>query len=645
MRYIITLTFLLFTLITWGQIQENAPWGNDPNIQRRGNLTLKEISTAAENYFSTIDKDKKGSGYKPFKRWEYNWSNFLKSDGTFSTKEDLWKAWGEKKAMNTQSFQRKTDVSNWTPLGPNMNSNTYYSATNKKQTGQGRVNAVAVDPSAPNTYYVGTPAGGIWKSIDAGVNWTPLTDELPQIGVSGIAIHPTDSNTIYIATGDDDANNSFSVGVWKSEDGGITWNNTGELQGNPITSHEIYIQPNNPETILVATSTGIQKSTNGGASWSVKLNRNIRDLKMKPGDSKTWYAVTNNFFYRSIDGGDKWTKISLPLAKNSTRLTMDVTKANNSYIYIVSAGAKSAFNGVYKSTDSGLSFTKTLTGDAFGGSTQAWYDLALTVSSFNANIVYIGVLDIFKSTNGGNSFTKINQWFDPSTPSYTHADIHFLRFINGKFFAGTDGGIFVSTDEGVSFTDLTKNLAISQFYKISVSPQNYQAIAGGAQDNGGFGYKNGIWRNYHGGDGMEGLVDFNNQNKYYGFTQYGGSLNITNDSGQNSSRSVQPPNGIKGEWVTPLTTNSEGELYSGYNQLYRLNNDSNWVKVSSHKFSTTFEDFSSENIDIIEIDPNNNNIVATNLDKLYRSTNKGVNFTQLNPNVGIITSIEIRAKF
>ena len=98
---------------------------------------------------------------------------------------------------------------------------------------------IAVDPSNSNTYYVGAPAGGIWKSLDAGKNWSPLTDSLPQIGVSGIAIHPTDSNIIYIATGDDDAGDSYAVGVWKTIDGGTTWNNTGNIPGNPNIMNDI----------------------------------------------------------------------------------------------------------------------------------------------------------------------------------------------------------------------------------------------------------------------------------------------------------------------------------------------------------------------------------------------------------------------
>ncbi|CAM1356001.1 T9SS type A sorting domain-containing protein [Tenacibaculum halocynthiae] len=640
-----TITLLLFFALTfpfYGQVQLNAPWSESSDLKQKKKTTLENVSKAAEAYFKTIDRDKKGSGLKPFKRWEYHWSNYLKADGTIAPAKDLWNAWEQKKQLSAQNKKNNGD---WKPLGPFENSNRY-NATNFKQTGQGRINAIAVDPSNTNTYYVGSPAGGIWKSTDAGLNWNPLTDYLPQIGVSGIAIHPTNSDIIYITTGDDDANDSYSVGVWKSTNGGTSWSNTGAIPGiSPSGStqfmNEIYINPNNPETILVATTSGVQKSTNGGNSWTTKLNANIIDLKMKPGDSNTWYAITKDKFYKSTDGGDSFIEKSITGLTNSSRMTMDVTSIDPNYIYIVSAGfSRSNFNGIYKSTDSGETFAKTKESDDIFESTQAWYDLALTVSSTDKNTVYVGVLDIWKSTDGGDDFAKLNRWNDPNTGSYTHADIHFLRFIDNKFFAGTDGGIYVSTDEGSNFTDLTKNLAISQFYRISVSQQKANTIAGGLQDNGGFGLTDGKWYNYHGGDGMEGVIDPTNPKTYSGFTQYGGSLNISTNGGLSSDTWVRSPsaertsaNDSGGKWITPLVSNSKGQLYAGYSQVYKLQ-DNNWIKVSNQDFGGDLE--------VMEIDPNNDNIIyVARSSDLYRSTNGGANFTRVNFNNSNVKSVEV----
>lgn len=629
---------LLFTQFAiFSQMQLNAPWNNS-NKERKQNLTLNEISKSAEEYFNTIDRNKKGSGLKPFKRWEYHWSHYLNNDGSIAPASKLWEAWKQKKELDNNSRTNRTDLSNWTPMGPFENSNTY-NASNFKQTGQGRVNAIAVDPNDSNTYYVGAPAGGIWKSTDAGLNWQPLTDYLPQIGVSGIAINPDNSNEIYIATGDDDAGDSYSVGVWKSVDGGNTWSNTGNIPGEPESMNEIYIDPNNTQTILVATSTGVQKSINGGQTWQTKLSGNILDIKMKPGDSNIWYAVSSNTFYKSTNGGEAFNAIDITSLTGSTRLTMDVTVADPNYIYIVSAGSGSAFNGVYKSVNSGSSFTKTnQTSDIFGSS-QAWFDLAITASSTNPEIVYVGVLDIWKSINGGNNFSKINDWANPNTTTYTHADIHFLRFIDGKFFVGSDGGIFVSTNEGFNFTDLTKNIAISQFYRISVSPQTLDIIAGGLQDNGGFGFNGEEWKNYHGGDGMEGLVNPLNPNIFYGFTQYGGSLNISNDRGNSRVNIIRAPgeetgtNDSGGEWITPLNINKEGELFAGFKSLYTLNNN-NWVKLTNTPFG--------DDIDKIEIDPLNSDIIyVAQGSNLYKSIDKGQTFDLIYFSTSNINSIEV----
>lgn len=628
-----TLKFILLLVLPLSlfsqSFQGNAPWMKGTSLQKKGKVTLNDISTSAEKYFNTIDRFKKGSGLKPFERWKYHWSFYTKSDGTIAPATDLWKAWEEKNTMSTSSTM--VDNSNWVPIGPNSSSNTYSSST-LKSSGQGRINAIAVDPNNENTYYIGAPAGGIWKSTDAGINWTPLSDYLPQIGVSGIAIHPTDSNTIYIATGDDDAGDSYAVGVMKSTDGGTTWNATGTISAGSM--NEIYIDPTNHETVTVATSAGIYKTTDGGTNWVQKLNANVLDIKMKPGDATTWYAVTSYEFYKSTDSGETYTIVNIPELTGSTRLTFDVTAADANYIYIVSAGGGSAFNGIYKSTDSGSSFTKTTETDDIFDSSQAWYDLAITVSSTNKDIVYVGVLDIWKSTDGGNDFTKLTTWYAPDEASYTHADIHFMRFIDGKFFAGTDGGIYVSTNEGVNFTDLTNTLGISQFYKISVSPQNSNNVVGGIQDNGGMAHNENKWRNWHGGDGMEGNAHPTEPNTHYGFIQYGGVLYKTTDGGKTKQAGIGKPSSEgDGRWVTPMALNSVGDVYAGYGQLYKLVNNA-WVKLSDFR--------NSDKIYNIEIDPREDNtIYTTKGSSLYRSTNAGANFTQISFPGGTINGVEI----
>ncbi len=632
-KKLLLLPILFFVMSTMYAQHLPLPTNKDVAKNKSTKLTFRELSEQYENYFATKDINKKGSGYKPFKRWEYYWSHYLQEDGTIAPAETLWKAWEQKQKMAKAAVAD----SDWSSKGPFSQSSN---------SGQGRINTVVVDPSNANTIYVGAPQGGLWRSTDAGVNWTPLTDDLPQIGVSGIAIDPNNSNIIYISTGDDDSGVSYSIGVLKSTNGGTTWAQTGSLGNitgfNPgtglvPTSNEIVIDPSDSNKIWVATGAGLFQSTDAGAIWVNKLSGDIKDFKLKPGSSATVYAVSNDTFYRSAGGFPFNSSASgLPASNTVGALRVEVSDAAPNNVYVIATQTNYAFEGVYTSTNGGSTFTKTLeSDDIFNGTTQAWFDLALAVSPTNADEIYVGTLDIFKSTDGGDDFAKINDWRFVDA-SFTHADIHFLRFYNGVLYAGTDGGVYRSTDGGINFTDLTKNLSISQFYKVSVSKQNSGKLAGGLQDNGGFSLTNNAWHNYHGGDGMDAASDPNDENTFYGFLQNGGTLFKTIDGGL--SLNGQIPGPTQGNWVTPLVINKASEVYAGYNQLYKLVG-SELTQISNHSFGG--------NLQTVEIDPNNNNNIFAAIGiNLFISTDKGATFTTYNSSQtglsGIyISSIEV----
>ncbi len=623
--------FFLVSFLSLAQFSNDAPWMPAANeAQRNAPLTLTEISARANTFFNQIDRDKKGSGYKPFKRSEYHWGFYLEPDGTLAKPDKLWAAWRQKMEMQQGQTARNIQVvSDWQPRGP-------YDYTNSGSwsTGQGRVNTVVVDPTDSNIYYMGAPAGGLWKSVDAGASWTPLTDDFPQIGISGIAIDANNHNIIYVTTGDDDAGDSYFVGVMKSTDGGLNWGMTGAISGN--SANEIRIDPTDSDVIWVATDTGLYQSNNAGASWTNKLGGNIKDFRLKPGDSNTIYAVTINTFYKSTDAGNSFTTITSGLPSSSSRLVIDVTPANSNYVYVLSAKSDLSFQGLYKSIDSGENFTRTAeVNDIFNGSSQSWYDLALGVSDVDENTVFTGNLNIWKSTDGGDSFTEVNQWSNPSGAAYTHGDIHFLRYYNGVLFAGTDGRVSRSTDNGSSFTNLTEGIAIGQFYKIAVSKQSAGNMVGGLQDNGGFGYSTGKWYNFYGADGMDAAVDPNDQNTYYGFIQNGSSLYKSTQGGLNGQYVIGTPQAESGgAWVTPLVMSSTGVLHAGYSKLYKLV-DNTWVRVSN-----TFFDFGG-NLRNIEIDPSNvQNVYVSRGSTLFISDDSGLNFTSQSFS-NTITSIEV----
>ena len=632
------------TMLTTAQFNQNAPWMQELTEKQDSkasksndqSLTLDEISTSFEAYWKNKDPNVKGSGYKPYMRWENYWKQLVHSNGELPSPNELWSSWKNK---NNSSGKTVNPVSAWSSIGPSVEGSLGSSLP-----GTGRVNAIAVDPNNENTWYVGAPAGGLWKSTNAGANWVNLFDNFPQIGISGIAIDPNNSNIIYVATGDDDASDSYSIGVFKSLNGGASWNQTGLNPDNGEVGdlmNEIVIDPTNSNIIWVGTTNGLQKSENGGDTFTIKKDGNISDFKLKPGDSQTIYAVDQSSFFKSTDGGDTFIEITSELPEASGRLVLGVSPADPNRVYVLSADTGQngfAFQGLYKSLDSGQTFNKTTNTVDILESNQAWFDLALEVSTSNADELYIGCLNVWKSTNAGNSFTKLSEWFINNS-SYTHADIHTLKFFNNKLFCGSDGGIYVSEDKGNSFTSYTDGMAISQFYRISVAKNNASKMAGGLQDNAGLIRNNGAWNVYTGGDGMDYEVDPSNNNIIYGFLQLGANLFVTTDSGQSLGVIGAPQdtdgNRFDGNWITPLTVTSTGDVYAGYYAVFQLEGNV-WRRRS--------DAIGDGNIDDLESDPNNPSVLyAAEGNTLYRSDDGGRKFPQLHEFPSNISDIAVNS--
>ncbi|MES2480291.1 MAG: T9SS type A sorting domain-containing protein [Bacteroidota bacterium] len=578
----------------------------------------QEIIRQMDAYWeANPNKDIKGSGYKPYQRWKEYWKYYLNQDGTLMTSQQIAEQFvNARKNPSTKKplvFAKTTakDESDWKPVGP-------YSHTNKGSwsPGQGRINITTIDPSDPNTIYVGTPNGGLWRSKNHGNSWEVLTDFLPSIGVSGIAIDPTNSNIIYISTGDEDGSDSYTNGVYKTIDGGATW----KQLSYPFTAYslsgEILINPNDPNMLWIVGNNGLYKSTDAGLTWSRKISILCKEIRLKPKNPNTLYVVQKNStttsILKSVDAGETFSTIDTFL--NSGRTMIDVTPADSQYLYVLVAKSNNTYRGIWRSTDGGASFTaqNTTTTNVFG-STQAYYDLALAVSPTDKNMIFTGCMDIWKSTNGGTTLTKVNSWSKPDTATYTHADIHDLKFFNNKLYCGSDGGIYISDNNGASFTDKTINgLNISQFYRIDVAQSDSVQIVGGLQDNGGYSYVNSAWKVYHGADGMDAAIDPSNPNIHYGFIQFGGSLYYHNITDTAKGKYIaNDPAGESGDWITPLEFGNGGVLYAGYKKLYALFVDT-FLSVSKLTLSA--------NIKQIRVDPKNDfHVLFSNGNKLYKS--------------------------
>ena len=626
MKKITLLLCMLSSVFLMAQYNQNAPWMKElHNKQKRTGKkpTFQEVQQAFNQYWLTHDKDEKGSGYKPFKRWEQQWKRRVKKDGSLPTAKEMWNAWEAK----TQSLRATNngDLSNWQPLGP-----FNHIQANAQPAGQGRLNAITVDPNNANVWYVGSPNGGLWKTMDAGSSWIPMTDNLPRLGVSAIAVDYNNSNIIYIATGDDDADQTPTFGVLKSIDGGITWSTTGlnvNTIGNMERMSELFIDPANSNKLIAATDDGVHISTDAGVTWTQTLaGENIRDLRIKPGDASIVYCVNASEFYRSTDGGASFTQVTSGVPTNTFRMVIDVTPANPAYVYIFSSdGNDNRAHGIYRSTDSGLSFSlRNQDSYTLIGNGQVWYNFAMGVSDTNANELYIGVMDVWKSTNGGSSWDKLNRW-DQLTEAYTHADMHSIRVSGGKVFVASDGGIYSSEDGGTNFTAHYQDLQIGEFFNVSVAQGNANNITGGLQDNGGHGLDvNGDWRAYHPGDGINALITPTDDNTYYGLIQDGGILYVSNRADGWFTRVYKPSNSGTGVWVTPLSADSNGDVYAAWSNLFKLNRTSyEWELVGDLGGYT----------DIMEIAPSNPNIIVSSGHQNLRVSSDGGQTLDFNTNV------------
>ncbi len=555
------------------------------------NTTLQEIQELAETYF--VNKDKgRGSGYKQYKRWEYKMERSVNADGKIQNFSKL--TWDVSSLLNSGNSPVRSLAGDWTSLGPS----TYTNGTSGYNGGLGRVNVIAFHPTDSDIIYIGVPAGGVWKTTDGGSSWSPMSDVLASLGVSGIAVDHTTPSTIYILTGDGDGSQTYSIGVMKSTDSGATWASTGLSYS--VTEfkkgYKLLMHPTDSSIMFAATTAGLLKTTDGWASYSTVISGSFRDIEFKPGDPTTVYATKKDTFYKSTDTGSSWALISTGLPSGETRAAIAVSPAASSYVYYLAgpggASGSATYKGMYLSTDSGSTFSPKSTSpnilgyDIAGGGTsdQSWYDLAIAVNPLDEDNTIIGGINVWRSTDGGAGNTLIAYWYSPGATEYVHADIHELVYnpLDDVLYCGSDGGISKSTDHGISWTNIWDGLEIMQFYRIAGVEADQNLLICGTQDNGTNKYTGSTTiEHVLGGDGMDCMIDYlDNSTLYYSF-QLGG-LQRSTDGGSTSS-SIKP-SGATGAWVTPYGMDATDPtiIYGGYDDVYRSTDKGDtWTNLGS----------------------------------------------------------------
>ncbi len=483
------------------------------------------------------------------------------------------------------------------------------------------------------------------------MHWDALSDFIgttteASIGVSGIAINPENPDVIYIATGDGEAMYNFSNGVLKSTDGGQTFNKTDlDWSTNSMrVIRKIIIDPQRPNIIFAATSIGIFRTETGGENWLNVQGGNFFDIEVKPDlIGSTYYASTDRTVYKTIDQGLNWEPIKV--ITNSNRIALAVTPASPEHLYLLSSrGAvdilrQSSFNGIYKSTDSGDNFelmadSPNILGWRSNGSDlkgQGHYDLAITVNPNNANTLYVGGINIWRSGDGGNNWViqtryadRINNgedhYQDPSLQE-VHADQHTLEWNNGILFVVNDGGIYKRLNNGI-WVDISGNLAISQMHRIGISQLDNQALSG-LQDNG---VKkrdpNGLWfeQSYYFADGGECIISPHNPTVFFA-ASYRGGINFSLNSGVNWNVLIKRDR-QKAAFVAPLIydPNNYGIIYFAHDKVFKCENNGD-DRVDS------ISDHLANELTLLQIAPSNSDFIYTGTNKaLWQSKNGGVSW-------------------
>ena len=495
----------------------------------------------------------------------------------------------------------KVDGLKWRSVGPALTS--------------GRISDIAVNPDNIFEYYVATSAGGVWKTINSGIEYTPIFDNEGSYSIGCVTIDPNNSNVIWVGTGENNNQRSVSYGdgVYKSIDGGKSWTNMGLKTSEHIG--KIIVHPEDSNIVFVAAigplwskggERGLYKTIDGGKTWkailTVDAHTGVNDVIMDPRNPDVLYASTfqrrrhvftyvgggpGSGMHKSVDGGMTWSKINkgLPTVEIG-RIGLAISPVNPEIIYAIVEAADNK-GGFYATTNRGASWEKRGSHKTSGN-----YYQEIIADPINENTIYSMDTWMSASHDGGKTFNKVGEVFK-------HVDNHSM-WINPKnnehWLVGCDGGIYETFDAAKTW-DFKENLPVTQFYKVAVDNDSpFYNIYGGTQDNfsiGGpsrvitdHGITNFDWFITNGGDGFESQVDPINPNIVYAQSQYGFLVRYDKLSGEIvgiQPREKEGGDAYRFNWDSPLVVSrhAPGRLYFAANKLFRSNDFGNsWEELS-----------------------------------------------------------------
>ncbi|RLD42385.1 MAG: hypothetical protein DRI89_07400 [Bacteroidetes bacterium] len=601
----IVAAFLAVSLISFAQ--SNQSIDNLPTDAADYPYWIEMMQDPEANFYTTVAafekywegrEIEKSSGYKPFKRWENHWRDRIYADGTRRPANEAFNSYFQfRETMGQRDNEFTGDWENLGPIEKPGNAGT------GQPNGNGRINAIAFHPTDADILYIGAPAGGLWVTEDGGETWTSNTDSLPTLGVSSILIDYSNTDIIYIGTGDRDAGDAVGLGIMKSTDGGLTFDLSNTGMGD-VTVGRMIMHPSDPDIILAATSSGIYKTTSGGTFWSNEINGNFKEIVFKADDPNIVFASQGGSFYRSVNTGDSWTLITSGIG-SASRGVIGVTEANADVVYFHTVSG-SEYAATYQSTDAGLNFTEKATspnimswGCNGGSGGQGWYDLDVAVDPNNENLLYSGGVNAWRSANGASSWSINSHWVGDCGVPAVHADCHVLEFspVDGRLYAGNDGGIYWTDNNGANWTEITSGLAISQIYKIGQAATNKDKVMNGYQDNGSATYlgEDEGFLTVMGGDGMDCAYD--HQDHRYAYGEYYNGAGISRIFNNSNQGGIGGGIGESGAWVTPfaLDVTDPETMYVGMKNI--------WVSHNIRSYNvqwTNISNFNTQNCRVVE---------------------------------------------
>lgn len=483
----------------------------------------------------------------------------------------------------------------------------------------GRVCSIAVDPTDHSRYFVGAASGGVWKTTNAGITWTPVFDSEASYSIGTIAIDPGNPFTVWVGTGENNSQRSVSYGdgVYRSDDGGKTWKNVGLKSSEHIG--RIAFDPRNSDHVYIAAQgplwgpggdRGLFKTTDGGKSWknvlSISENTGVTDVVIDPNNPDTIYAASyqrrrhvwtlidggpESAIHKSTDAGATWSKPKAGLPNvEMGRIGLAVSPVDTNVVY-ATIEAGEGKGGIFRSTDRGGSWERRNPFDA-----GAMYYAQITADPKDVDRIYIMNVFLMVSDDGGRTVRRLGE-------KSKHVDNHVIWIDPDNtrhYLVGCDGGVYESFDQGVNW-HFKSNLPIGQFYDVTVdNSAPFYNVYGGMQDNysvGGpsrtrsaSGIVNSDWFVTHGGDGFRSQVDPEDPNIIYAELQYGNLVRFDKRTGERMG--IQPSErkgeqGYRFNWDSPfiISPHSHIRLYFAADKLFRSDDRGDTWRVISGELS------------------------------------------------------------